>query len=91
MALALFFCFFSLGGHAPPNEKNEKNKANATANAKLKLIFFIQLFNYSHHSSMVGSRFQLLSAILILILLLITSLTLHVSASSPDVSPHMLP
>ena len=47
--------------------------------------------NFSHHSSMVGSRFQLLSAILILILLLITSLTLHVSASSPDVSPHMLP
>ena len=30
----------------PPNEKNEKNKANATANAKLKLISFIQLFNY---------------------------------------------
>ena len=27
--LALFFCFFSLGGLAPPpNEKNEKNKAN---------------------------------------------------------------
>ena len=26
----------------PPNEKNEKNKANATANAKLKLISFIQ-------------------------------------------------
>ena len=26
--LALLFCFFSLGGLAPPNEKNEKNKAN---------------------------------------------------------------
>ena len=31
-AITHFFCFFSLGGLAPPpNEKNEKNKANANA------------------------------------------------------------
>ena len=44
IGIGFVFLLFSLGGGHPPTpqEKNEKNKANATANAIFKLISFIQ-------------------------------------------------